>query len=89
MCHENAGIVHLYLNRKKYHRFVSVNLVIDWEIEKTWCFKNVTSLPIKYDNNSKALFGKWLAKLDAKFMKESKKVIRFIIILLIMSIAVI
>ena len=26
---------------------------------------------------TKALFGKWLAKFDAKFMKENKKVILF------------
>jgi len=46
-------------------------------------FKNVTSLPITYESNSKAwmtkpLFGKWLTKLDAKLMKENKKVILLI-----------
>lgn len=47
------------------------------------CFKNVKSLPVLYESNTKAwmtsiLFEKWILELDEKFAKEKRNVLMFV-----------
>ena len=54
-------------------------LLVIGRFAKPRCFKNARSIPVQYEANSKAwmvsdLFSSWLTKLDAKFVREKRKV---------------
>lgn len=51
--------------------------------KKPRCFKNVKTLPVKYQNNKRSwmtglLFEEWLRSINEKFKKEERKVCLFI-----------
>ncbi|XP_052564774.1 tigger transposable element-derived protein 4-like [Culex pipiens pallens] len=58
-------------------------LLVIGKSKKPRCFKNVKSLPVIYESNSKAwmtslIFEKWLNDLDRKFGEENRKVLMFV-----------
>ncbi|XP_021695234.1 tigger transposable element-derived protein 4-like [Aedes aegypti] len=58
-------------------------LLVIGKSRKPRCFKNVKSLPVKYEANSKAwmtslLFEKWMLKFDQRMSDEDRKILMFV-----------